>query len=118
MAALPAGVSEWGGTAQGETLGETEIETEETREGQQGGGQSDSKGALGDEVSAIVRRHRRLREDEEKVETEEAGVSRVMGVGLKAGQLEELGVQEERRPEEDIRSRCQKRNRSGQVGWG
>lgn len=49
----------------------------------------------GDEVSAIVRRHRRLREDEEKVEREEAGVSGVMGVGLKAGQLEELGVREE-----------------------
>lgn len=92
MAALPAGVSEWGGTAQGETLGETEIETEGRREGQRGGGQSNSKEALGDEVSAIVRRHRRLREDEEKVEIEEAGVSRVMGMGLKAGQLEELGV--------------------------
>lgn len=28
MAAVPAGVSEWGGTAQKETLGETETETE------------------------------------------------------------------------------------------
>ena len=64
MAALPAGVSERGGTAQGETLGETETETEGGREGQRGGGQSDSeegRGGLGAEVSAMVGRRRRLR---------------------------------------------------------
>lgn len=45
MAALPAGVSEWGGTAWGETLGETEIETEGGREGQCRGGQSQARRA-------------------------------------------------------------------------
>lgn len=64
MAALPAGVSERGGTAQGETLGETETETKGGREGQRGGGWSHSeegRGGLGAEVSAIVGRQRRLR---------------------------------------------------------
>ena len=43
MAAVPAGVSERGGTAQGETLGETEIAMEGGREGHPGGGQSESE---------------------------------------------------------------------------
>lgn len=64
MAAIPAGVSEWGGTAPGETVGETETETETEggREGQQGGGQSDreeGRGGPGAEVSAVVGRRRR-----------------------------------------------------------
>lgn len=53
MAAVPAGVSEWGGTAQGETLGETEIETKGEREGQSKGEERREE-ASGAEVSAIV----------------------------------------------------------------
>lgn len=78
----------------GETLGETETETE-ARRGQQGDGQSESED-FGAEVSAIVGRQRRLKVDGEEVEAEEeASVSRDMGMGLKAGQMEELRVQEE-----------------------
>lgn len=92
MAALPAGVSEWGGTVQGETLGETEIDTEGGREGQWGGGQSNSeegRGGLGAEVSAILGRRRRLRVNGQEVEA--VGVSRDLGVDLRAGQMEESG---------------------------
>lgn len=105
MAAIPAGVSEWGGTAQGETLRETETETQGGREGQQGGGQSDSeegRGGLGAEVSATVGRQTRLRVDGQEVEA--AGVSRDLGVALRAGPIEESGIEEEK-PEGDISSR-------------
>lgn len=40
MAAVPAGVSEQGGTAQREILGETEIEADGGREGHPRGGQN------------------------------------------------------------------------------
>lgn len=63
MAAVPAGVSERGGTARGETLGETEIAMEGGREGHPGDGQSESgrEGkASGAEVSTIVGKQRWL----------------------------------------------------------
>lgn len=85
------------------------------REGQQGGGQTESEEALGAEVSVTMGRQRKLRVDGEEVETEEAGGSSDKGVGLKAGQMEELGAQEQK-PGEDIRSRYQKREVAGQ--WG
>lgn len=54
MAAVPAGGSEWGGTTEGDTLGETETETPREK-GQWGGSLSQEEGReeLGAEVSAV-----------------------------------------------------------------
>lgn len=90
MAAVPAGVSEWGGTA-GERRWETGIETEGGREGRPAGRWPDSgeerrEEAWGAEVSAPAA---------EEAET-------VAGGGGAWGRWEELGVEEERqqvRPE-------------------
>lgn len=90
MAALPAGVSEWGGTAQGETLGETETETKGRREGQRGGARSQSKEALGAEVPAILGRQRTLTSVgpwvwARKQGSREEGQRRPSGPGAKRG---------------------------------
>lgn len=103
MAALPAGVSERGGTAQGETQGETETETEEGEKAGRALAIARVRGpwelrcqpSWGGRGGWCRRAHRWPKS------------SAVGGVGAPRG-----------KPEEHIRSRCQKRELAGQWGWG
>lgn len=99
MAALPAGVSEWGGTAQGETQGETETETEEGEKASRtlaiarvrGPWELRCQPSWGGKGHWCQRAHRWPES------------SAVEGVGGTRG-----------KPEENIWSRCQKRELAGQ----
>lgn len=119
MAALPAGVSEWGGTAQKETLGETETETETEggREGRPGGGRAGVRRESKTEMSAMgghrggpgwVRRRWRL--------LCQQGLGRGPESRADGGAGEGGGPRG--KPNGDIGSRCQRRKVAAQWGWG